>query len=92
MLTGLAISTTYDMYIVAEDTQSPSNVQDSVVLLTFVTTDEVDTTAPAWGPGQPATANVGHVSVDLTSSLNEPGTVFFLVSSPWQLLVAATMS
>lgn len=79
VLTGLSTSTTYDVYIVAEDTQSPSNVQDAVELLTFVTTDEVDSAAPVWGPGEPGTANVGHVSVDLTASLNEPGTVFFLV-------------
>jgi len=79
VLTSLQISTTYDVYLVAEDIQTPSNVQAAVVMLTFVTTNEVDTTPPQWLEAYPSLAEVSDTSATLELQLDEPCTVFHAV-------------
>ena len=76
-VTGLAAATAYDAYIVAQDGESPANVQASVVRVDVSTS--VDVTAPTFVSGFPRAAGISDFSFNIESQLNEAGAVFVVV-------------
>ncbi len=75
-LTGLAASTAYDMFVIAED--GSSNLT-AVAKVDVTTTVAPDTTAPTFASGYPKTANVTHNALDLLVKANENGKAYYIV-------------
>ena len=75
-LTGLAASTAYDMFVIAED--GSSNLT-AVAKVDVTTTVAPDTTAPTFASGYPKTANVTHNALDLLAKANENGKAHYIV-------------
>ncbi|MDN4165376.1 lamin tail domain-containing protein [Cytophagales bacterium LB-30] len=77
-LTGLTNATAYDVYVVAEDDEATPNIQTSPVLVEF-TTDAEDLTAPEFATGSPAISNVTTNSATLSATIDEIGTVYYVL-------------
>ncbi len=78
VVTGLSANTDYDVYVVAEDSQS--NIMSSPTKIDIKTTGS-DSTPPDWISGYPQTANIGSTSFDLKVKINESGKVYYAVVS-----------
>lgn len=77
-VTGLTASTAYDIYVVAEDDETSPNLQASPELVE-VTTAAADVTPPSWEATYPKTANIANTDLDLLVSIDEKGTVYYVV-------------
>lgn len=77
-ITGLSHSTSYDVYLLAEDDEATPNVQTTATKIT-TSTLEIDDIAPEFVTNYPMAKNVGGTSFDLYVMLNEPGTVYYLL-------------
>ena len=75
----LTPATQYDLYVVAEDIQTPPNLQSDPLKLDFSTA--VDVTAPEFETNYPTTVNTLDTSATLRVKLNEPGMVYYVVVS-----------
>ena len=75
IVSGLAASTAYDVYVVAEDVRGP-NLQASPVLIE-VTTTAPDNTPPSWTATYPQ-VNRTPASVTGIANLDEAGTAYFV--------------
>jgi Secretion system C-terminal sorting domain len=76
-ITGLAHSTDYDVYIVAEDVAL--NLQSNAVKLDIRTNTPGDLTPPVFALSYPAIGGVATNGFDVKANLNELGTVYFVV-------------
>ncbi|MBU1719003.1 MAG: lamin tail domain-containing protein, partial [Bacteroidetes bacterium] len=77
-VTGLTITTTYDIYLVAQDDEVTPNVQDTVTMIQATTTF-ADTAAPLFDSIYPAISGITNNSFDVEVSLDEEGTAYFVV-------------
>ncbi|MDX9695487.1 MAG: T9SS type A sorting domain-containing protein [Bacteroidales bacterium] len=75
-ITGLTPSTSYDIYVVAQDDESTPNV--SAPVLKDITT-LADNTAPTWTATYPKAANIANTQFDLLTNLNEAGVMYYVV-------------
>ena len=79
--TGLAASTSYDVWMAAQDSHTPTpNIHTSGTLLEVTTS--ADTTPPVTLSGYPAVANVGDFHVTLQVQLDESGSFNYVVLRP----------
>ena len=74
---SLVASTTYDVWVVAQDDEITPNLQTNPV--SVVLTTGPDTTAPAWLGGFPLLADVQDVSFTVQVQMSEAGTWYFVV-------------
>uniref|UniRef100_A0A7S1CIK6 Uncharacterized protein n=1 Tax=Bicosoecida sp. CB-2014 TaxID=1486930 RepID=A0A7S1CIK6_9STRA len=75
--TGMVASTSYDVYVVAEDKEPTPNRQASAVKTTVTT--GADATPPAFSGGRPVVGSITDSSIVVTVSLNEAGTYWLVV-------------
>lgn len=86
-LSGLSPVSDYDIYLVTED--GLGNLQATPSMLSVTT---VDTTAPVFATGFPATANILETGFDLDVQMNEAGVVYYaLVESETTAPTAAEL-
>ncbi len=72
---GLANSTDYDIYVVAQDDEGSPNEQASVTKIDFTT---IDDTAPVFD-STPTIGSITGTGATLSADLNEDGTVYYVV-------------
>lgn len=77
-ITSLTNSTSYDIYVVAQDDEGTPNLQASPTLVE-ITTPAPDVTAPSWTATYPKTANVANNDFDLLVNIDEIGKVYYVV-------------
>ena len=75
-ITGLSPSTSYDVYVVAED--NVPNLMTTTSKLD-VTTTASDTTPPDWLSGYPQFDNITRTSLTLKVKIDESGKVYYIV-------------
>mgnify|MGYP006283566267 CR=1 FL=1 len=76
-ISGLELSTAYDLYLAARDDASEPNVQESVTLLNVTTL--ADQTAPEFIADYPSVSEITENSFKISAQLNEKGTLYYVV-------------
>ncbi|WP_440875138.1 Ig-like domain-containing protein [Thalassotalea sp. PLHSN55] len=73
---GLANSTDYDIYVVAQDDEGSPNMQASATKVDFTT---IDSTAPVFENSTPSIGTITGTGATLSVDLDEDGTVYYVV-------------
>ena len=80
VLTGLQLTTSYDVYLVAEDVQIPATIQGSLASLTTSTSDTIDDSPPQWISTFPQLQSTSHSSILVDVATDEVCDIFVVVS------------
>ena len=77
-IVGLTPSTSYDIYVVAEDDETTPNLQATPVKID-VTMLDPDNTPPTWTTGYPKLQDIANNDVNIKVSTNEVGKAYYIV-------------
>ncbi len=77
-IVGLTPSTSYDIYVVAEDNETTPNLQATPVKID-VTMLDPDNTPPTWTTGYPKLQDIANNDVNIKVSTNEVGKAYYIV-------------
>ncbi len=77
-IVGLTPSTSYDIYIVAEDNETTPIIQATPIKID-VTMLDPDNTPPTWTTGYPKLQNIANNDFDVVVNLNEVGKAYYIV-------------
>ncbi|RIX52059.1 hypothetical protein D3P08_13860 [Paenibacillus nanensis] len=78
-VTGLAPDTLYDLYVIAEDTDTMPNLQRNAVKLQL---NPPDLTPPVFAVTFPKVTQAGHGTTAFQANIDEAGTVYYVVVTP----------
>ena len=77
-ITGLTQNTEYDIYVVAEDDETPPNIQSSVTEIDAATTIE-DITPPNFAATYPKIIDNTATTLELAVQIDEDGTAYYVI-------------
>jgi len=79
-ITGLTNTTTYAVYVVAEDAATTPNLQTTVTQLNVTTLGLADVTPPVTAATYPKTTGITTTTVNFSNNINEAGTTYYVLA------------